>query len=87
MNGSVNYAGFTQITRCSICGNRVPLETSKTDERGSAVHEECYVGRTVALLAQQQSERLAQITLLCYRNNSVQCSSLSIDTGSAVASN
>ena len=30
------------------------LESSKTDEQGSAVHEECYVGRTIALLAAQQ---------------------------------
>lgn len=62
MNGSVRYTGCRQNTRCSICGNRVPLETSKTDERGSAVHEECYVGRTVALLAQQRAERSVQIT-------------------------
>jgi LSD1 subclass zinc finger protein len=41
-------------TRCSICGNTVALEASKTDEQGSAVHEECYVGRTIALLEAQQ---------------------------------
>lgn len=41
-------------TRCSICGNPVALEMSKTDEQGCAVHEECYVGRIVALLAAQR---------------------------------
>jgi hypothetical protein len=30
-------------TRCSICGCSVTLELSKTDERGKAVHECCYV--------------------------------------------
>ncbi len=28
---------------CSICGQPVKLETSKTDEFGHAVHEECYI--------------------------------------------
>jgi len=28
---------------CSICDNPVRLETSKADEFGKAVHEECYV--------------------------------------------
>ena len=28
---------------CSICNRRVPLEEAKTNERGLAVHEECYV--------------------------------------------
>ena len=28
---------------CCICAGPVPLETSKTDECGKAVHEECYV--------------------------------------------
>ena len=51
-------------TRCSICGNPVALEMSKTDEQGCAVHEECYVGRTLALLAAQpQSAQRASIPL------------------------
>lgn len=50
-------------TCCSICGNSVCLETSNTDERGSAVHEECYVARTVALYARQQALRLARISV------------------------
>jgi len=28
---------------CWICGNRITLEDSKTDEEGRAVHEDCYV--------------------------------------------
>ena len=27
---------------CALCGKPVPLEISNTDERGRAVHEECY---------------------------------------------
>jgi hypothetical protein len=30
---------------CSICGKPVPLESSKTDEYGQAVHEGCAVSR------------------------------------------
>jgi hypothetical protein len=54
MNRSFFHAVHTCKTRCSICGNSVSLESSNTDEQGSAVHEECYVGRTIALLAAQQ---------------------------------
>ena len=36
---------------CSICGKPVDLETSKTDDDGQAVHEECYA----ASLAQPRS--------------------------------
>lgn len=32
---------------CSICREYVPLEKCKTDERGNALHEECYVLRKV----------------------------------------
>jgi hypothetical protein len=28
---------------CAVCNGPVELETCNTDERGSAVHEECYV--------------------------------------------
>jgi hypothetical protein len=28
---------------CGICNEPVRLETSKTDETGRAVHEECYI--------------------------------------------
>jgi len=35
-------------TRCSICGWSVTLELSKTDEEGKAVHECCYVHKTIS---------------------------------------
>jgi hypothetical protein len=60
MNFSFSRAQNKRTTRCSICGNFVELETSNTDEQGSAVHEECYVGRTVALFAAQQAAQRAQ---------------------------
>ena len=31
--------------RCPLCNQRVSLETSKTDEDGNAVHEDCYVAK------------------------------------------
>ena len=33
----------SELTRCSLCGHPVPLDTSKTDEKGKAVHDECYL--------------------------------------------
>jgi len=35
-------------TQCSICGWNVTIELSKTDDEGKAVHECCYVRRTIA---------------------------------------
>ena len=32
-----------RLPKCCICGDPVCLETSKTDEHGQALHEECYV--------------------------------------------
>jgi len=34
---------FAGLASCAICGNPVKLEESKTDERGKAVHESCYL--------------------------------------------
>lgn len=31
------------LPTCPVCNERVELETSKTDEHGQAIHEECYV--------------------------------------------
>jgi hypothetical protein len=31
------------LPTCSVCSGPVSLETSKTDEHGKAVHEDCYV--------------------------------------------
>jgi hypothetical protein len=33
----------SSLTICSLCKLPVLLETSKTDEKGQPVHEECYV--------------------------------------------
>jgi len=36
-----------RVPDCAICNNPVLLETTKTDENGQAVHEECYVLRVL----------------------------------------
>ncbi|HUD68569.1 MAG TPA: hypothetical protein VMQ17_28560 [Candidatus Sulfotelmatobacter sp.] len=36
---------------CSICDKHVQLETSKTDEAGRAVHEDCYTLKLQLLIA------------------------------------
>ena len=59
MNFSVLHRWKEPTTRCFICGSSVTLEWSKTDERGKAVHELCYVDKTVAELTKPISE-LAQ---------------------------
>ena len=33
---------------CPICSEHVELETANTDEKGQAVHEECYVSRLLS---------------------------------------
>jgi hypothetical protein len=38
-------SGPFQVLVCSICRKRVNVETSKADENGNAIHEECYVSR------------------------------------------
>jgi hypothetical protein len=35
----------SELARCCLCDKPVPLEASKTDESGKAVHEECYLLR------------------------------------------
>ena len=46
MPGSAQYASLQNLV-CCICAQLVPLETSKTDEQGHAVHEDCYVRKTI----------------------------------------
>lgn len=46
MTGSAQYASPQGLV-CCICAQPVSLETSKTDERGNAVHEECYVRKII----------------------------------------
>ncbi len=45
----------TRKTSCAICAEPVELETAKTDERGSAVHEDCYM----ANFKQRRRQRVA----------------------------
>jgi hypothetical protein len=33
---------------CTVCTRPISLETSKTNENGKAVHEECYVRKTIS---------------------------------------
>jgi hypothetical protein len=37
---------YRPIHCCWICGQEVQLQSCKTDEHGSAVHESCYIART-----------------------------------------
>ena len=47
MTGPIYYLSG-QSTVCSICAIPLPLETSRTDEEGRGVHEECYVRKTIS---------------------------------------
>jgi hypothetical protein len=47
--------GRTPLPACTICNRPVQLETSKTDENGRAVHEECYVLKIRRMLATMPS--------------------------------
>jgi len=38
----------SQALECIICKDTVPLEESKTDEQGQAVHEECYFSMVIS---------------------------------------
>ena len=45
-----------QSVLCSICAKRINLESSKTDECGKAVHENCYVRRTIGAFRMAKGE-------------------------------
>jgi len=47
MTGSARYV-------CCICAMPIRLETSKTDEHGHAVHEECYVCKMISKIQTSQ---------------------------------
>jgi hypothetical protein len=42
---------------CSICCKPVAVQTSKTDEHGRAIHEECYVLKLQLLHASEPSRK------------------------------
>jgi len=46
MTGPTYYFSRQSVV-CSICAIPLPLETSRTDEDGRGVHEECYVRKTI----------------------------------------
>lgn len=58
MDSYCQFAFEESPARCHICDRAVPLETSKADEYGRAVHEDCYVDRLVL------NSQAAQPTLL-----------------------
>jgi len=45
---------------CCICSSPLPLETGHTDEHGRAVHEECYVRRTISSFRIGSAARLCE---------------------------
>ena len=47
MTGSIQSVSRQSVV-CCICAVPLPLETSKTDEHGTGVHEECYVRKTIS---------------------------------------
>lgn len=49
----------TPTTDCWICGKPCPLEDCKIDERGRAMHEECYV--THVALKEQARDVLPEL--------------------------
>ncbi len=49
----------THTFDCWICGKSCPLEDCKIDERGRAVHQECYVIHVA--LKEQEPEDLPQL--------------------------
>ncbi len=58
LNSYCQFALEEPPIRCHICDRAVPLETSKADEYGRAVHEDCYVDLLVL------NSQAAQPTLL-----------------------
>ena len=48
MAGSLKFTSHQRGIVCCICAEEIPLEVSKANERGEAVHEECYVHSTTS---------------------------------------
>lgn len=46
MTGNIQHPSRHSVV-CSICSVPLPLESSRTDEQGKGVHEECYVRKTI----------------------------------------
>jgi len=39
---------------CPLCSEHVEIESANTDDKGRAVHEECYVAHTIVLSASRR---------------------------------
>ena len=59
VRGSAHDA-LQQSLVCCICTGLVPLETSNTDEHGRAVHEECYVRKTISRFRSNSAVHVAE---------------------------
>ena len=72
MTFSVLHHWKKPTTSCSICGWSITLELSKTDEGGKAVHECCYVRKTLSKFRKsidEQSENGRSRRLILYSLN------------------
>jgi len=47
MHSIAHFTPKVRLPRCPICNEAVEIETSKTDENGKAIHEECYVAKII----------------------------------------
>ena len=45
MRTLLRFIHNVRLPKCSICNEPVESKTSKTDENGKAVHEDCYIRR------------------------------------------
>ena len=59
MTGPTSYFSRQSVV-CSICAIPLPLETSRTDEDGRGVHEECYVRKIVSRFRTASSLQLPE---------------------------
>ena len=61
MTSSPNFAARCSVL-CSICARHVDLESSKTDERGKAVHENCYVRSAIGAFRMGKEEEVLELS-------------------------
>ncbi len=59
MTGSAQSSPQRRLA-CCICAGPVPLETSKTDPYGKAVHEECYARQMISKFRKGEAVHLPE---------------------------
>jgi hypothetical protein len=59
MTGSIQSVSRQSVV-CCICAVPLPLETSKTDEHGTGVHEECYFRKTISQFRTDSAVQLSE---------------------------